>query len=321
MTNLQDLGYGISLIDILDLSKEQRTGAYIIHEDDLTIVETSASPSIPYLLKGLEALNIHPSEVKNIIVTHIHLDHAGGAGLLLKHCPNANVIVHPKGKRHLSDPSRLIQGARAVYGAQFDELFDPIVPIPEDRLIAVENEQTIQIGENRALQFLHTPGHANHHLSIYDSTSSGIFTGDTIGVYYPQLRSQGLEFYLPSTSPNQFNPKAMLTSAALMEQLKIERIYFGHYGKSENPHLVFKQLRNWLPIFIQTAEQVVYSNSDLSFEQQAAMLSTELFNQVHSYLTDKHIELSSDVREIIELDLSVCAMGLVDYLAKRQVTV
>ncbi|MBM7703754.1 MBL fold metallo-hydrolase [Metabacillus iocasae] len=319
MKDIQDLGYGISLIDVFDLKKEQRTGTYVIREDDITIVETSASPSIPYLLKGLESLSIHPSEIKNIIVTHIHLDHAGGTGLFLKDCPNAKVIVHPKGKRHLANPSRLIEGARAVYGNQFDELFDPIVPIPEERLVAMEDEQTLQIGKDRTLQFLHTPGHANHHLSIYDAASNGIFTGDTIGVYYPQLLSQELEFYLPSTSPNQFNPDAMLASAERMEKLELERIYFGHYGKSENPHHVFTQLRKWLPLFLETAKLSIKLHTDSSFEQKATAISTDLFNKVQAYLKSKQINLTPDVQEIIQLDLSVCAMGLVDYLSKKQV--
>ncbi len=110
--NLDD---NISFFDVFDLGMENRTGTYVIHDEKLTIVETSASPSIPYLLEGLKKLEIDPSEIHYIIVTHIHLDHAGGAGLLLKECPNAKVIVHPRGFRHLIDPSRLIAGARAVY--------------------------------------------------------------------------------------------------------------------------------------------------------------------------------------------------------------
>lgn len=130
-----DLGHRIQLIDGYDLGIPGRTGTYVIQEEQLTIVETSASPSVPYILEGFKALGINPSDLKYIILTHIHLDHAGGAGLLLESCPHAKVIVHPKGARHLARPERLIQGARAVYGDKFDELFDPIIPIPEDKLI------------------------------------------------------------------------------------------------------------------------------------------------------------------------------------------
>ncbi len=313
-----DLGFGISLIDVCDLGKENRTGTYVLHEEELTLIETSASPSIPYLLKGLEDLEIVPAEIKYIIVTHIHLDHAGGAGLLLEKCPNAQIIVHPKGKRHLADPSRLIQGARAVYGEQFDELFYPILPIPEDRLIIKEDGENLQIGPNRILTFLDTPGHANHHFSIYDPYSDGMFTGDTVGVYYTELLSQGLEFYLPSTSPNQFNPHAMLAAADRMENLNIERIYFGHYGMSEHPGLVYKQLRYWLPLFVKKGESIIAEQNNTSFEEKTDAISTALFEMVNDYLTEQNVVLSRDFTETIQLDLTVCAMGIVDYFEKRK---
>ena len=123
----------IYLIDGYDLGVAKRTGIYVIDEKDLTIVETGPSPSVKYVKKGLEALGFSLDQVKYIIVTHIHLDHAGGAGLLLEECPNAKVVVHRKGARHLADPSRLIAGAKAVYGEKFSALFDPIRPIPEER--------------------------------------------------------------------------------------------------------------------------------------------------------------------------------------------
>lgn len=313
-----DLGFGISLIDVCDLGKENRTGTYVLHEEELTLIETSASPSIPYLLKGLKALEIDPVEIKYIIVTHIHLDHAGGAGLLLEKCPNAQIIVHPKGKRHLSDPSRLIKGARAVYGEQFDELFHPILPIPEDRLVVKDDGETLAIGPNRILTFLDTPGHANHHFSIYDPYSGGIFTGDTVGVYYTELLSEGLEFYLPSTSPNQFNPQAMLAAADRMESLNIKRIYFGHYGMSENPGLVFKQLRYWLPLFVETGESIIREQNNASFEEKTDAVSNALFKMVSDYLMEQNIVLSRHFTETIQLDLTVCAMGMVDYFEKKK---
>jgi glyoxylase-like metal-dependent hydrolase (beta-lactamase superfamily II) len=289
----------------------------VLHEEELTIIETSASPSIPYLLKGLEMLGLEAKNIKNIIVTHIHLDHAGGVGLLLEQCPNANVFVHPKGKRHLADPSRLIQGAKAVYREKFDELFNPILPVPEERLFAMEDGDTIQIGENRTLTFLHTPGHANHHFSIYDSRSKGVFTGDTIGVFYPQLLEYGLEFYLPSTSPNQFNPEAMLDSAERLENLNLERVYFGHFGMSENPSAVFEQLKQWLPKFVEAGEKMMNEQPNSSFEEKTNAVFNSLFAMVRAFLDEQHIPREADVYEIIRLDLNVCAMGIVDYLQKR----
>lgn len=313
-----DLGFGISLIDLYDLQTAQRTGAYVFHEEEVTIIETSASPSIPHLLKGLEELSIDLKDVKNIIVTHIHLDHAGGAGVLLKHCPNARVFVHPKGMRHLADPSRLIEGAKAVYGEKFDALFNPIVPILEDRLIAKEDGETLQIGKDRTLTFMHTLGHANHHFSIYDPKSNGIFTGDTAGVFYPQLLSYDVELYLPSTSPNQFDPEAMQASIKRFMSLHPDRIYFGHFGMSTHVQTVWDQLHYWLPIFVQIGRDIVDKQKDKSFTEKTEAVFQLLFDNVQTFLRKRQVPDNADVYKVLQLDLQVCAMGLVDYIEKQK---
>ncbi|MED3551347.1 MBL fold metallo-hydrolase [Cytobacillus praedii] len=312
-----DLGRGISIIDAMDLGKEKRTGCYVLHAQDLTIIETCASPSIPYLLEGFKNLGIDLKDIKNIIVTHVHLDHAGGVGLLLESCPNAKVIVHPRGMRHLADPSKLILGARAVYGEKFDELFDPILPVPSNRLLVKEDGDTLQIGEGRILTFYDTPGHAKHHFSIHDSLSNGIFTGDTIGVFYPQLFDQGIELYLPSTSPNQFDPDAMLDSLEKIKALEVDRIYFGHYGMTDNPSHVYAQIYKWLPIFMEAGEKVWKDKQDDSNETKCEALFQKLFAEIHSFLSDKECMLDQEMTEIIKLDLSVGSMGIIDYLAKK----
>ncbi|MEW9670217.1 MBL fold metallo-hydrolase [Ammoniphilus sp. 3BR4] len=309
---LIDLGNRIHLVDGYDLGVAGRTGTYVICEEQLTLVETSASPSVPYILRGLQDLGLDPKEVRYIIVTHIHLDHSGGAGLLLKSCPNGNVVVHPKGARHLAHPQRLIEGARAVYGEKFDELFDPILPIPEDKLITMADQDTLRIGPHCLLQFLDTPGHANHHFSIYDSVSNGIFTGDTIGVYYPELVQQGAALYLPSTSPNQFNPEDMMESMERIRQLNVDRIYFGHFGMSEEPSEVYRQLEYWLPLFLNTAEQA------FTDEKSEEAIAARLYQQVEDWLTDRGISTNDSVYSMIQLDLEVGAKGLFDYIKKKR---
>lgn len=305
----------IFLIDDFDLNRKERTGTYVILEKELTIVETSASPSIPYILSGLKQLHIDPIDIKYIIVTHIHLDHAGGAGLLLQHCPNAKVVVHPKGARHIIDPSRLIAGARAVYGEKFDSLFDPILPIPEQKILIKNDGDTLKISDSCTLTFLDTPGHANHHFSIYDPISNGIFTGDTIGVFYPELKHDGIELYLPSTSPNQFNPDYMLQSLEKIEKLNVDYVYFGHYGASSNIQEISQQIRKWLPLFVEVGNKGMAIQSSLSEKVEAA--TQALFALVTEYLSEKQIPNDHSVYEIIKIDLPVCAMGLIDYLSKK----
>lgn len=315
MGRIFEIDKRISLIDGNDLNRELRTGTYVLKERDVTIVETSASPSIPYLLEGLAEIGIQPEEIKYIILTHIHLDHAGGAGLLLQKCPNASLIVHKKGARHLSDPSRLIAGARAVYGDDFDTLFDPIIPIPQERIIIKEHGETLSISDTSTLTFYDTPGHANHHLSIHDHASNGMFSGDTVGIYYRELDRDNIEFYLPTTSPNQFNPEAMLESAEMYENLGIEKIYFGHFGASSNPGQVYNHLKYWLPIFLETAKFA--HDTQQSFEEKLSALSSALFKTVRNFLAQKGIPDDHPVYEILALDLRVCSMGLIDYFMKQ----
>jgi glyoxylase-like metal-dependent hydrolase (beta-lactamase superfamily II) len=302
----------IFLIDDFDLSLTERTGTYVLMEEKITLIETSASPSIPYILEGLEELGISPADIAYIIVTHIHLDHAGGAGLMLKHCPHAKVVVHPKGARHLIDPSRLIAGAKAVYGEKFAELFDPILEIPEDRIIIKGDGDILFLGEETTLKFLDTPGHANHHFSIYHPSTNGIFSGDTAGIYYPQIQREGIEFYLPSTSPNQFDPVKMLQSISKYQELEIKRIYFGHFGMSENPAEAFKQVKHWLDIFMTEAKQVNTGANDTA--QQVEELTGKLYGKIKAYLSHQGLAVNHPIFELLYLDINVSSMGLIHYL-------
>ncbi|MCM3586253.1 MBL fold metallo-hydrolase [Mesobacillus maritimus] len=305
----------IYLIDGYDLGIAERTGSYVIKEKDITLIETSASPSIPHILQGLRELDIAPEDIKNVIVTHIHLDHSGGVGLLLQHCPNAKVIVHPKGARHLANPSKLIASAKTVYGEKFDTLFDPILPVPEDRIEVKNDLETLKIGDDCVLTFFDTPGHANHHFSIFHPKVEGIFTGDTAGIYYPQLHRKGIEFYLPTTSPNQFDPSKMLQSIALFKSLKPKRLFFGHYGMSESPAEAFVQVEGELELFVSEAKLAFEEEKD--FQAQSKLVTTRLYERLKNHLHTQGIEKGDPILDLLSLDLEVSGMGLIDYMSKQ----
>ncbi|AOV07653.1 MBL fold metallo-hydrolase [Sporosarcina ureilytica] len=302
----------VELIDGFDLGIEHRTGIYVINERDLTIVETGPSPSVQHIREGLKQLGRTVADVKYIIVTHIHLDHAGGAGLLLKECPDATVVVHARGARHLAQPERLIAGAKAVYGDKFDALFDPILPIPEERLLIKGEGDTLTIGEACTLQFWDTPGHSNHHLAIYDPVSNGMFTGDTVGIRYEQLIEDGVQLFLPSTSPNQFNAEAMQHAIDRMRAMNLDYLYFGHYGYTTNVEEALNQVEAWLPIFVKEAN-AVYSEG-----QDHHALSARLFKKVQNHLQQQNISKDHAVFDIIKLDMDVSSMGLMEYVMKQQ---
>lgn len=300
----------IHLIDGFDLGWAERTGTYVINEEQLTIVESGPSPSVQHVKKGLEALGFSLDEVKYIIVTHVHLDHAGGAGLLLQDCPNAKVVVHTKGARHLADPTRLIAGAQMVYGDKFFDLFDPIVPIPQERLLVKDEGDVLEISPTCTLQFLDTPGHAKHHFSIYDPVSNGIFTGDTVGILYDQLVRDGVDLFLPSTSPNQFDPQAMQHAIDHMLGMNLTAIYYGHYGMTKNPNDALQQVAEWLKVFLVEAQAVVGEGKG------ADELANRLISLITNHLRELGIKDDHDVYKIIELDMQVSALGMIDYLSK-----
>ncbi|WP_419960831.1 MBL fold metallo-hydrolase [Psychrobacillus sp. BM2] len=302
----------IFLIDGFDMGESERTGTYVIDEQELTIIETGPSPSVKHVKSGMESLGFSLDQVKYIIVTHIHLDHAGGAGLLLKDCPNARIVVHPKGIRHLEEPERLIAGAKAVYGEKFEELFDPIIPILHERMIIKNDGDILKIGTTCILKFFDTPGHSNHHFSIYDPISNGMFTGDTVGVRYEQLISDGVTFFLPSTSPNQFNPTAMHRAIELFVQMDLQYIYYGHFGVTNSPNEALSQVSMWLNIFMTEAE-AVYAE-----EKGYDELAERLDKLVKEHLKNEGVFESHDVFRLIKLDLEVSSMGMMDYLAKRE---
>lgn len=316
MKKVKKLLENIYLIDTYDLSMAERTGTYVLTEENLTIIETSASPSIPHILEGLKELGYSPADLKYIIVTHIHLDHAGGAGLLLEDCPNAKVIVHHKGKRHLADPSRLIAGAKAVYGEKFDSLFAPILAVPEERLIAMEDRESLTISSDLTLTFYDSPGHANHHFSIFHPKVNGMFTGDTCGVLYPEVLKDGIQLYLPSTSPNQFDPSKMLRSINLFKSKNLKYIFFGHFGMSANSQEVYRQVTSWLDKFVAIAKKAFHDGD--TDREKIELTAKALLKAVTSHLDEKGIARNHKVYKILSLDMEVCAMGLIDHISKAE---
>ncbi|NYF24819.1 MBL fold metallo-hydrolase [Sporosarcina sp. JAI121] len=300
----------IHLIDGFDLGVAERTGTYVINEEELTIIDPGPSPSVKHVKIGLEALGFSLDQVKYIIVTHVHLDHSGGAGLLIQDCPNATVVVHPRGARHLANPERLVAGAKLVYGERFSKLFEPIISIPADRLLVKDEGDTLEIGRTCTLKFLDTPGHAKHHFSIFDPISNGIFSGDTVGIRYEQLIRDDVNLFLPSTSPNQFDPDAMRRAIDRMSEMNLHAIYFGHYGMTDAPHKALQQVSEWLDAFMKEAENVVAE------QKGHDVLAQRLFNRVREYLRKSGIPDDHEVYFLIEVDMQVSAMGMIDFLKK-----
>jgi glyoxylase-like metal-dependent hydrolase (beta-lactamase superfamily II) len=196
---------------------------------EAAVIETGTARSVPRILAELASHALQPAQVRWVVVTHAHLDHAAGAAALLSACPGATLVAHPKAARHLIDPTRLVRAVQAVYGeAEFHKLYGKVDPIDPARVLAVEEGQEVPFGRG-ALRVLHTRGHANHHLCLFDRLRGAVFTGDSFGLAYPKLQKKGL-FIIPSTSPTEFDPQAARESVRRIAGLGARRAFLTHYG-------------------------------------------------------------------------------------------
>jgi len=198
------------------------------------VIETGTARSVPHVLAGLAAHGIAPEAVSHVIVTHVHLDHAAGAGALLARLPAARLVVHPRGARHMIDPSKLLAGAAEVYGGMeaIRELYGDVLPAPADRVIEAPEGTLVELG-GRTLRILDTPGHAKHHFVVHDPATRGFFTGDTFGISYREFDDASGPFMYPTTTPVQFDPPALKASVERMLAERPERMYLTHYGMLE----------------------------------------------------------------------------------------
>ncbi len=230
-SRLTDFDAGITAIDA-DYVRPRLAASHLVIDDGrAAFVDTGTTLSVPTLLGALKVKDIDPADVDWVLTTHVHLDHAGGAGELMRHLPNARCAVHPRGARHLAEPSKLIAGSIAVYGeGRYRELYGEIVPIDEARMLVPEDRERVALG-SRTLELIHTPGHALHHYCVVDLDHDRIFSGDTFGISYRDFDMDGREFIFPTTTPVHFDPEALCNSVDRLMSYEPDAIYLTHYAE------------------------------------------------------------------------------------------
>ncbi|WP_339804958.1 MBL fold metallo-hydrolase [uncultured Marinobacter sp.] len=212
-------------LDMMDASH------LIVDNGEAAFVDVGSNFSIPVLLSALEKLDIRRDQVRYVCVTHVHLDHAGGAGLLMQELPEATLVVHPRGARHMIDPTALYEGAREVYGDEtMKKHYGELIPVPAGRLREVQDGDTLTLGQ-RTLTFLDTAGHALHHYCIHDDTANAIFSGDTFGIAYRGLTSDRGRFIFPAATPVQFDPPKAHESVDRLAGYQPSAIYLTHFSQ------------------------------------------------------------------------------------------
>lgn len=254
--NLQDFDGGIATIDAHHIRPGLAAIHLLVEGGKAAIIDTGTNFSVPGVLDALRQRKLRPQDVAYVIVTHVHLDHAGGAGEMMRLFPEAMLVVHPRGARHMIDPSKLMAGAMAVYGEEmFHQAYGEIVPVPADRVIEAPHEFMLKLN-GRSLLFLDTPGHARHHFCIFDEHYGGIFTGDTFGISYREFDVDGREFILPTTTPVQFEPEAAHASIDLIVSCRPRAAYLTHYGRVSGLPRLADDLHYMLDGFVRLAESV-----------------------------------------------------------------
>jgi glyoxylase-like metal-dependent hydrolase (beta-lactamase superfamily II) len=262
---------GITAIDS-GMVRPQMAACYLLETGSaVAVIETGNAASADRILKVLKSRGRQPEEISHVIVTHVHLDHAGGAGTLIQRLPQATLVAHPYGARHLIDPSKLEAGARAVYGdARFDEMYGSLVPVPKDRVIVKEDGEELAIG-GRRLEFMDAPGHARHHFTVWDEQTSGWFTGDTFGLSYRNLDTENGAFIFPTTTPIQFDPPALISSIDRMMEKSPCNMYLTHFGRVQEAERLAEDMRRAVREFVDLAERFEKSDDRTRCIEDAMM--------------------------------------------------
>lgn len=284
--------------------------AYLLHcGEKACFIDNNTNHAVPLLLEALKNNKYRPEDVAYIIITHVHLDHAGATGLLLQHCPNAKVIAHPRAAPHVIDPSRLVQSAQSVYGAaEFEKLYGTIHPVPESRVYIPADNELIQVGDTE-LRFIYTRGHANHHFVILDRKTNSIFTGDSFGIAYPMLQRGKKPFLFASTSPTDFDAAEARLSYEKIVATGATHAYPTHFGVWTDL-LAGQQMLSEHMSQIEKIFDALKTGGNGSVEAYAYARSA-IESWFERQLADRGITLSSTEQNMLGLDIDLNAQGLV----------
>jgi len=306
---ITELENGIAAVDTDYIRPILDASHLIVENGRAAFVDTGPNSGVPLLLDALRQKNVETADVDYVFLTHVHLDHAGGASEMMKHFDQAKLIIHPRGARHMIDPQKLIAGTIGVYGEEkFNRLYGNIEPIPEARIIVAQDLEHFDVG-GRELVFFDTPGHARHHFCIYDQVSNGVFTGDTFGISYAPMKklARGL---IPTTPPVQFDPPALHQSISRIMSFNPTRLYLTHYGEFVNPAAQVSSFNQWIDEYADLCRQMDSTAADYATSLEKALQSVILKGLAGD---DNAI-----LRRILRTDIRLNAQGLAHWWSNTQ---
>ena len=312
VSKLTDFAAGITAIDTDYVRPRLAASHLVIDEGRAAFVDTGTTHSVPNLLAALAEKDVDPADVDWVLATHVHLDHAGGAGALMQALPNARCAVHPRGARHLAEPSKLIAGSIAVYGEErYRSLYGDIVPIEESRLFVPEDGATVRLG-GRELELIHTPGHALHHYCVVDRDHELIFSGDTFGISYRDFDVDGRAFIFPTTTPVHFDPEALCNSVDRLMSYRPQAIFLTHYAEVRDLERLAREMKARVRAFADLGRR----HADAP--ERAVKLRNGMFAMISGWL-DEH-DFPRDDRErhrLLDDDVELNCQGVEFWLDRK----
>jgi glyoxylase-like metal-dependent hydrolase (beta-lactamase superfamily II) len=305
-----DYGNGIFAVDSVYDRRLQTAIHLLVEGGRAAVIDTGTAHAVPHVLTALQGMGVSPEAVDYVILTHVHLDHAGGAGQLMARFPNARLTVHPRGARHMVDPSRLLAATVAIYGeAETRRTYGEVLPVPAARVIETGEGARLALA-GRELRFLDVPGHARHHVAVFDPASGGMFAGDTFGLSYRELDVGGRQFAFPTTSPSQFDPAALHHSIDRMLSIGARAMYLAHFGRVTEPARMAADLHRLIDAHAALGERQRHAGAErkrLLMEGVTAILLDESERQKWLLPREKLLALFA-------LDIELNAQGMESWL-------
>jgi glyoxylase-like metal-dependent hydrolase (beta-lactamase superfamily II) len=309
---LSRLDDGITAIDTEYERPRQDASHLLIENGRAGFIDTGNNNSVPLLLDALVQHDLDVADVDYVFLTHIHLDHAGGAGLLMQQLPNARCVVHPRGAPHMVDPARLIAGTEAVYGVErMRELYGEILPIDAERIVVPDDDDWIELN-GRAMQILFTEGHARHHYCLHDPQSKGIFTGDSFGISYREFDTAAGEFIFPTTTPASFDPPEAHKSIDRIMACAAEQLYLTHYSRVRDLDRLAFDMHAAIDQYVSLAKD------NASAKNRTAAISAAMFEYLEGRLIEHGFRGDRDAMwSVLSLDIQLNTQGLEVWLDRQ----
>lgn len=307
---------GIVAVDTLYVRPQLDAAHIVVDGGRAAIVDTGTQYSVPPILAALDALGVAREAVDFVFLTHVHLDHAGGAGQLMQALPRARAVIHPRGAGHMADPAKLIAASIAVYGeAAYRQMYGELLPIDATRIVAAADGQRFELGA-RTLECIHTPGHALHHQTIVDRGHACAFTGDTFGLSYREFDVDGRALIVPTTTPTQFDPEQLLASIERIRALQLESLYLTHYSRVTGIDVLAASLRHQIGVLVEAAQSAAAAAWPDVAECKRRIVEAMRALWVDVARAHGVADPARRVEELLALDLGLNADGLIAWLER-----